>query len=76
MDELSLLLDRQKKATRNVYPSYAIWTKKCDEVSLTQKRITKAESDLETAAADAKKAESALNDAKSGSLRLMNAGRR
>ena len=64
MDELSLLLDRQKKATRNVYPSYAIWTKKCDEVSLTQKRITKAESDLETAAADAKKAESALNDAK------------
>ena len=64
MDELSLLLDRQKKATRNVYPSYAIWTKKCDEAALTLKRITKAESDLETAVADAKRAESALNDAK------------
>lgn len=64
MDELSLLLDRQKKATRNVYPSYAIWTKKCDEAALTLKRITKAESDLETAVANAKRAESALNDAK------------
>ncbi len=64
IEELSLLLDRQKRAARNVHPSYDIWTKKCGEVSLTGKRIKKAESDLETAVADAKKAESALNDAK------------
>lgn len=64
IDEISLLLDRQKKATRNVHPSYAAWVKKRDEAAVTGKRIAKAESDLETAVADAKKAEGALDNAK------------
>ena len=64
IDEISLLLDRQKKATRHVHPSYAAWTKKCDEVSLTRKQIQKAESDLEKALASAKQAQGVLDDAK------------
>lgn len=64
IDEISVLLDRQKKATRNVHPSYVVWMKKRDEVSLTQKRIKKAESNLETAVVSAKQAEDVLADAK------------
>ena len=64
IDGIILLLDKQKKATRNVNPSYAAWTKKCDEVSLTQKQIQAAESNLETAEAAAKQAEVALDGAK------------
>lgn len=64
IDAISLLLDRQKKATRNVQPFYDAWVKKCDEAALTQKRIKKAESDFETAVTDAKQAQSALDDAK------------
>ena len=62
--ELSLLLDRQKRAARNVHPAYTTWMKKRDEAALTGKRIRKAESDLEKAVADAKKADGALDDAK------------
>ena len=43
IDRIILLLDKQKKATRNVSPSYAAWTKKCDEVSLTQKQEPEVE---------------------------------
>ncbi len=64
IDEISLLLDRQKKATRYVHPSYAAWTKKCGEVSLTRKQIQNAESDLEKALVSAKQAQGALDDAK------------
>mgnify|MGYP001033840755 CR=1 FL=1 len=64
IDEISVLLDRQKKATRNVHPAYVVWMKKRDEVSLTQKRIKKAESNLETAVVSAKQAEDVLADAK------------
>ncbi len=64
INEKILLLDKQKKATRNVNPSYGAWTEKCDEVSLTQKQIKTAESNLETAVAAVKQAEDALDDAK------------
>ncbi len=64
IDAISLLLDRQKRATRNVHPAYTAWVKKRDEAVLTGKRIKKAESDLETAVTDAKQAQSALDDAK------------
>ncbi|MCM1182403.1 MAG: SMC family ATPase [Roseburia sp.] len=62
--EAVLLLDRQKKATRNVNPSYAAWAKKCEEVSLTKKQIETAESNLEAAVSAAKQAKDALDDAK------------
>lgn len=64
IDEISLLLDRQKKATRHIHPSYVAWTKKCGEVSLTKERIITAESKLEKAVADAKQAGDVLADAK------------
>ena len=64
IDRIILLLDKQKKATRNVSPSYVAWTKKCDEVSLTQKQIKKTELNLETAEAAVKQAEGVLDGAK------------
>ncbi len=64
IDGIILLLDKQKKATRNVGPSYVVWTKKCDEVSLTKKQIKTAESNLETAVAAVKQAKDALDGAK------------
>ncbi|MCM1551092.1 MAG: SMC family ATPase [Butyrivibrio sp.] len=64
IDALILLVDKQKKATRNVKPSYEVWRKKCDEVSVTTQRINTVESDLETAAVSAKQAEEALDNAK------------
>ncbi len=64
MDGMILLLDKQKKATRNVNPSYSAWTKKSDEVSSTQKQIKTTESDFETAAAAVKQAEVVFNSAK------------
>lgn len=64
VNRIILLLDKQKKATRNVNSSYADWRKKCDEVSLTKKQIKVTESNLKTAEVDAKQAEGALNDAK------------
>ncbi len=64
IDEIIRLLDKQKKATRNVNPSYAAWTKKCEEVSLTGKQIKATESNLETAKIAVKRAEDALDDAK------------
>ena len=64
IDELTLLLDKQKKATRNVNPSYTVWTKKCDEVSLTQKQIKLTETRLERAEAAVKQAKDAFDGAK------------
>lgn len=64
IDGIILLLDKQKKATRKVNPSYVVWAKKCDEVSSTQDRIKKAESNLETALIAVKQAKDALDDAK------------
>ncbi|MDE5597633.1 MAG: hypothetical protein K2J04_07360, partial [Lachnospiraceae bacterium] len=63
IDGVILLLDKQKKATRNVNPSYAAWTKKCDEVSLTGKQIKTAELNLEAAKIAVKQAEYALDSA-------------
>lgn len=64
MDRIILLLDKQKKATRNVSPFYVAWTKKCDEVSQTQERIKTTESKLKAAEATVKQAEDALVGAK------------
>ena len=64
IDEIILLVDKQKKATRNVNPAYTAWTIKCDEVSLTRKKIQTTKSNLETAKAAAKQAEDALNAAR------------
>ena len=64
IDGINLLLDKQKKATRNVYPSYDAWTKKCDEVSLTQEQMKITESKLETTEIAVKRAKDALDGAK------------
>jgi len=64
IDEKILFLDKQKKATRNVQPSYRLWMKKCDEVSLTEKQMKETESNLDTAEAAVKQAKDALDDAK------------
>lgn len=63
IDGIIRLLDKQKKATRNVNPSYLTWTKKYDEISLTKKQIKTAESNLETAVAAAKQAKDTLDGA-------------
>ncbi|MBD5530062.1 MAG: SMC family ATPase [Lachnospiraceae bacterium] len=64
IDGIILLLGKQKRATRNVNPSYAAWTKKCEEVSSTKEQIKTAESNLETAEAAVKQAKDALDGAK------------
>lgn len=64
IDGMILLLDKQKKATRNVNPSYVVWSKKCDEVSLIKQQIQTAESNLETAVAAVKQAKDILDGAK------------
>lgn len=64
IEEISLRLDKQKKATRNVNPVYGAWMKKCDEASLTQKQIITAESNLLSAEALVKQAKDALDSAK------------
>ncbi len=64
IDEKRLLLDKQKKATRNVNPFYVVWRKKCEEVSGTQNRIKAAKTGLEKAKAAVKQAEDALAGAK------------
>lgn len=64
IDGIVLLLDKQKKATRNVNLPYAAWTKKCEEVSSTKEQIKTTESNLEKAVATVKQAEDTLDDAK------------
>ena len=63
IDGIILLLEKQKKATRNVNPSYDAWTQKHGEVSLTQNQIKSTESSLETALAAVKQAEDVLGTA-------------
>lgn len=64
IDEIILRLDRQKKAARNVNPSYMAWVKKCEEVSSVREQIKEAEVNLEKAAENAKQAEIVLTAAK------------
>ena len=64
IDEIILLLDKQKKATRNVNPSYTAWTKKRGEVSSVKEQIKTTELNLEAAEAAVKQAEEAFDDAK------------
>lgn len=64
IDEKRLLLDKQKKATRNVNPSYVVWWKKCEEVSGIKNQINTAKTSLEKAKAAVKQAEDALDGAK------------
>ena len=64
IEEMVLLVEKQKKATRHVNPSYDAWTKKRGEVSLIREQIRATESDLKTAKEAVKQAEEALNVAK------------
>jgi len=64
IDAQILLLDKQKKATRNVNPSYVVWRKKCDEVSRIKNQIKTAKVNLERAKAAVKQAKDALDGAK------------
>ena len=64
IDEISRLLDRQKKATRKVKLSYTAWRQKRDEISLTQEQIKTTESNLETAEAAVRRAKDALDNAR------------
>lgn len=64
MDEIILHLDRQKKAVRNVNPSYVAWTKKREEVSFTGEQIKTTQSNLEAAGTAVKRAEEALEGAR------------
>lgn len=64
MNGMIRLLEKQKKATRNVNPAYAAWTQKCEEVSLTRNQIRTTESNLEMAAAAAKLVKDALEAAR------------
>lgn len=64
IDEISRLLDRQKKAARNVKPSYDVWAKKCEEISLTENRIKKAVSGLEAARVAKRQAKDVFDRAK------------
>lgn len=64
IDEIGRLLDRQKKATRKVNPSYTVWSQKCDGISLTQKQIKTTESNLETAETAVRRAKDALDNAR------------
>ncbi len=61
IDEMIQLLDKQKKATRHVNPSYVMYNEKCGEVSSTQRQIKTAESNLETAVAVVKQAKDAFD---------------
>lgn len=64
IDGIIRLLDKQKKAVRNVNPSYVAWTEKCDGVASIQKQIKATESKLETAAEAADRAKDAFDSAK------------
>lgn len=64
IDEMILLLDKQKKAARNVNPSYVLWSEKQREVSLNQTQIKTAESNLKTDEKALKQAEEVLDRAK------------
>ncbi len=64
IDEINLLLCKQKKATRNVKPSYDAWSEKCNEVSLTGKQIEKTKLNLEMAKATLKQTENEFVSAK------------
>ena len=59
-----LLLDKQKKATRNVIPTYDAWDKKHNEVFLIIKQIEATEFNLEAAKAAVKQAKDAFDGAK------------
>lgn len=64
IDGIILRLDKQKKATRNVNPSYLVWTKKCNEISSTKEQIKTAESNLEMAVVTVEQAKDALDNTK------------
>ncbi len=64
IDGKILRLNKQKKATHNVKPFYDEWTKKCDEISLNEKKNKKLNSKLKEAEAAVKCAKDELDDAK------------
>ena len=64
IDELAAKLDKQKKATHNVNPSYLAWKKKCKEEEQTAGLIEATRSKLEKALVAAEKAAKDLGAAK------------
>ncbi len=56
IDSLIILLERQKKATHHVNPSYLAWEKKKDEVSLAGRQVEKTREELKDVEDAAKKA--------------------
>ncbi len=64
MDEMSLLLERRKKATYFVKPSYDVWEKRRDDVSLTGEWIQETKFRLAEAETDAGQAREVLDNAK------------
>lgn len=64
IEEIGRLLDRQKKATRKVNPSYTAWRQKRDEIFLTQERIEATESNRKAAEAAVGQAKDALDNAR------------
>ena len=62
--ERTLLLERQKRAVRNVAPFYTAWAKKCEEISITDRQIQITEMNLEAAVSGAKLAEAELSRTK------------
>ncbi len=64
MDEIIRVLDRQKKATRNVGHFFAAWNKKREEACAAWEQMRETKSNLEAAMADAKQKEAALDGAK------------
>ena len=66
IDEISLLLDRQKKATRHVHPSYAVWRKRFQTPNLIWRRLWHLQS----------RRRAYLTTPKSGSRRRTNVSRR
>lgn len=64
IDGITVLLERRKKATRNVKPSYDAWSVKYAEASSTRSQMEATNSRLEIAAAAAKQAADAVDHAR------------
>ena len=64
MDEKIRLLDRQKKAVRNVKPFYDSWTEKSREVENTKKKLERSAEAVKNAKAEAEIKDAALESAK------------
>ena len=64
MEEQAGILEKQKKAVRQVEPLYKAWIKSTEEVAHTEKQIDEARSNLAEARMKAEQADQALENAK------------